>query len=150
MQKLTTSVVLGLLAALTVVGTTGAARTSGYTLKAALTAKQEVPAPAGATAGAGGTFTATLTESGKLKWKLTFHRLTGAAGAAHIHLGKAGKAGPVAVALCGPCTSGQTGTTAVPKKYRDAVEHGEGVYVNVHTAKNAAGEIRGQVSSKKS
>ena len=30
--------------------------------------------------------------------------------AAHIHIGKPGKAGPVALALCGPCRSGQKGT----------------------------------------
>ena len=39
-------------------------------------------------------------------WKLTFAKLSGAATAAHIHLGAKGKAGNVLVALCGPCTSG--------------------------------------------
>jgi hypothetical protein len=143
MKRLVSLLVLAV-AALVAAGVTAAARTGDYTLKATLTAAQEVPKPAGTKAGEGGTFTATLTESGRLKWKLSFHGLTGAAGAAHIHLGRRGKAGPVAVALCGPCTSGKSGSTVVPKKFRDAVEHGA-VYVNVHTTKNAGGEIRGQI-----
>jgi hypothetical protein len=35
----------------------------------------------------------------------------------------------------------------IPKAVVDALEDGE-AYVNVHTAKNAAGEIRGQVATK--
>ena len=85
-------------------------------------------------------------DNGTLKWKMTFRKLTGAAGAAHIHIGRPGKAGPVAVALCGPCTSGKGGTVKVPRKYWAAVSSG-GTYVNVHTEKNAAGEIRGQLKA---
>ena len=55
-----------------------------------------------------GTFAAGLTKgSGRhAAWRLTFHGLTGKAIAAHIHMGKAGKAGPIAVALCGPVVPG--------------------------------------------
>jgi hypothetical protein len=58
-----------------------------------------------------------------------------------------GRAYPVpAVTLCGPCTSGQTRTVtasaAVMKKIL-----GGGTYVNIHTPKNAGGEIRGQIVS---
>jgi CHRD domain len=118
-----------------------------YTLTANLTAGQEVPKPVGTKAGATGKFTATLVESGKSKkltWKLTYANLTGKALAAHIHLGKKGKAGAVAVALCGPCKSGQKGSTQVTEATVKAVEAGK-TYVNVHTTKNQAGEIRGQV-----
>ena len=52
-----------------------------------------------------GSFTGTL-KGNKLTWKLTFSGLSGAATAAHIHLGAMGKAGNVVVALCGPCKSG--------------------------------------------
>jgi hypothetical protein len=119
----------------------GAVRTT-FTLSGKLTAKGEVPkakAPAGAT----GTFSATLAGN-KLKWKLTFSHLSGPATAAHIHKGGSTVAGPVIVPLCGPCHSGQTGTATVPAAAVKAIEHSK-VYVNVHTKKNAAGEIRSQV-----
>ena len=106
----------------------------------------EVPKPK-APAGAKGVFTATVTESGStrtISWKLTFRGLSGKAVAAHIHKGKAGVAGAVIVPLCGPCKNGQTGKLKVSKDVADVLERG-GAYVNVHTAKNAAGEIRGQI-----
>ena len=64
--------------------------------------------------------------------------------AAHVHKGRAGVAGAVIVPLCGPCKNGQTGQAKVSKNTADVLESGL-AYVNVHTAKNAAGEIRGQV-----
>ena len=117
-----------------------------YAFKAALNLAQEVPKPK-APAGAGGTFTAKTVESTSAKtftWKLTFHGLSGKAVAAHVHFGKKGVAGAVAIALCGPCKSGQTGKVKITGKAEDAME-GSKAYVNVHTAKNGAGEIRGQV-----
>ncbi len=77
-------------------------------------------------------------------WKLTFHGLSGKAGAAHVHLGKKGVAGAVLISLCGPCKSGQTGKVKITGKAEDAMEAGK-TYVNVHTVKNGGGEIRGQV-----
>ena len=129
----------------------GGARSAGdgtatVSLTARLDAAQEVPKPRGA-GNARGTFAAGLVRSrtgGTLSWRLTFSKLTGRAGAAHIHLGKRGKAGPVAVGLCGPCRSGARGTVKVGAKAVTALLGG-GAYVNVHTARNAAGEIRGQV-----
>lgn len=118
-----------------------------YSFKAAMTAGAEVPKPKGARAGAGGAFTAKSTETSSkttFHWKLTFHGLTGKAVAAHVHMGKPGKPGPVVVPLCGPCKSGQSGNAVISSKVEEALEKG-GAYVNVHTAKNAAGEIRGQV-----
>ena len=115
-------------------------------VSAALTAKAEVPAPKGA-AGAKGTFTGSYKENSKgavLSWKLSFSGLTGAASAAHIHMGKKGVAGAVLVPICGPCKSGATGKATISKAIVAALEGGK-AYVNVHTAKNAGGEIRGQV-----
>jgi hypothetical protein len=117
-----------------------------YKLSARLTAAQEVPAPTGVPAVARGTFTGTL-KGTRLTFKLTFRGLSGKAAAAHIHLGKPGKAGAVLVPLCGPCTSGVSKTMTVSKKAHDAIERNL-TYVNVHTAKNTAGEIRGQVKSR--
>lgn len=116
-------------------------------LTAALGAAKEVPRPTGVSANAGGTFAAGLTRKGTggtLSWRLTFRSLTGKAAAAHIHLAKPGKAGPVAAPLCGPCRSGARGTAKLNARTVTALLGG-GTYVNVHTATNPAGEIRGQV-----
>jgi hypothetical protein len=109
-------------------------------LTARLDASQETPAPRAA-ARAAGLFAATL--SGRtLTWRLTFSRLTGKAVAAHVHLGRQRVAGPVAIPLCGPCVTGAHGRVTVTAKVRAALQGG-GAYVNVHTARNPAGEIRG-------
>ena len=112
-------------------------------LSARLVARSETPRPKGASR-ASGLFTATLSGS-SLSWRLTFSRLTGKALAAHVHLGRPGVAGPVVVPLCAPCASGVHGTKKVTAKVRSALLSG-GAYVNVHTAKNPGGEIRGQVT----
>jgi hypothetical protein len=126
---------------------TSTAGAETYSFKATLTAAAEVPKPTGVPATAGGGFTAKSTESGSkitFRWVLRFHGLSGKAMAAHVHLGKKGKAGPVVIPLCGPCKNGQSGTVKIKSSLEEALEKG-GTYVNVHTAKNAAGEIRGQV-----
>lgn len=115
----------------------------------ALNARQEVPKPKGNAGDASGTFTATITNSGttaKIGWRLTFTGLTGKAAAAHIHLGKRGKAGPVAVALCGPCQSGMRRSVALSPAVLSALAAGR-AYVNIHTARNPAGEVRGQIAA---
>jgi len=132
--------------ALAVVGAALAATTDTYSYRATLGPKGEVPAPT-APAKAAGVFSATVTEKkGKasIRWTLTFRRLSGKAVAAHIHRGAAGVAGPVVVPLCAPCRNGQNGRQAIDEDLTAALEHG-GYYVNVHTAKNPGGEIRGQL-----
>jgi hypothetical protein len=112
-----------------------------------LSSRQEVPRPKGNVRRATGSFTATVAKlgtSGTIAWRLRFSRLTGRADAAHIHVGRVGRAGPVAVALCGPCRNGQRGTANLTAATLTALAAGR-AYVNVHTAKNPAGEIRGQI-----
>ncbi len=112
-------------------------------LRASLGVAAEVPKPQGVAKGATGTFTGGLTKNGKagsLSWRITFKGLTGRASAAHIHLARPGKAGPVAVPLCGPCRSGVRGTARLNAKTTTALLGGA-AYVNVHTAKNPAGEV---------
>ena len=145
MPKLALSIATVVALAIVGVALAGSASRT-YTYRAALSPGGEVPKPK-APAGARGAFAATVTESGStrtISWKLTFRGLSGKAVAAHIHKGKAGVAGAVIVPLCGPCKNGQTGKQKISKDVADVLERG-GAYVNVHTARNAAGEIRGQI-----
>jgi hypothetical protein len=116
---------------------------SSMSFKANLDTRQEVPKESGASIRAGGSFSATVTGT-KMTWKLTFKHLTGAATAAHVHSGAKGKAGPVIIPLCGPCTSPASGTAHISAAIAKALQSGN-TYANVHTAKNPNGEIRGQV-----
>lgn len=134
-----------LLVAVGVLSVTAAslAATRGAGWSAKLDAAQEVPKQAVKVPAAHGSFTSTVSGN-TLTWKLTFSKLSGPASAAHIHIGAMGAAGNVIVPLCGPCKSGASGSTkltAVLKK--DFTKHL--LYVNVHTAKNPNGEIRGQI-----
>jgi hypothetical protein len=111
---------------------------------AALSSGQEIPKQVVKNTAGHGLFKGTLNGT-KLTWKLTFSKLTGPATMAHIHLGAKGKSGNVVVPLCAPCTSGVTGTaTITPALASDFSKHL--LYVNVHTAKNPNGEIRGQLA----
>jgi hypothetical protein len=117
------------------------------TISTALSSRQEVPKPKGNVKRATGSFTATLVKlgtTGTVAWRLRFSKLTGRAIAAHIHVGRIGRAGPVAVALCGPCRNGQRGTANLTAATLAALQAGRG-YVNIHTPKNPGGEIRGQI-----
>jgi hypothetical protein len=121
-----------------------------FNLNASLKARSETPKPAGVPAAAVGLFTGKAVEQGNdrtsLTWRLTFSKLSGRATGAHIHLGKPGKAGNVMVPLCGPCKNGQRGAASITHAQLKTIRAG-GVYVNIHTVKNAAGEIRGQVKA---
>lgn len=118
-------------------------------VRSTLRAAQERPKPKGKVRRAQGTFTATVTkngDSGVINWRLTFSKLTGRAVAAHIHSGPRGKAGPVIVPLCAPCKNGATGRATVDASVLNSLESGRS-YVNIHTRKNAAGEVRGQIAA---
>jgi len=118
-------------------------QSTGWSAK--LTAAQEIPKQVVKNSAANGLFTATLSGT-KLKFKLTFAKLSGPATAAHIHLGAMGVSGNVVVPLCAPCKSPVTGTVTVSAALqKDFAKHL--LYVNVHTAKNPNGEIRGQLTT---
>jgi CHRD domain-containing protein len=133
-------------AALTLCAVAAASSTADvFTYRTVLSAGAEVPKPK-VPAGAGGVFASTVTKDGtaySIAWKLTFKKLSGPAVAAHVHRGRPGVAGSVILALCGPCRSGQSGKMTITKTVAEAMRRGT-AYVNVHTAKNSAGEIRGQ------
>ncbi len=116
-----------------------------FKLKAAMNIGQETTRVKGAKAGAAGRFTATLNGT-SLKWTLSFKNLSGSATAAHIHTARKGVAGPVTVPLCAaPCTSPVSGTTVLTADQMKDLLAGK-QYVNIHTAKNPGGEIRGQIT----
>ena len=121
-----------------------------FNLAANLKTRFEVPKPKGVPTGATGLFTGKVVEldndRAKLTWRLTFSKLSGRAAAAHIHAGRAGTAGGVMIALCGPCRSGQRGAATISHAQLRTIRTGR-TYVNLHTAKNKAGEIRGQIKA---
>jgi CHRD domain-containing protein len=145
-KKLLLTVLVGAIAALAI-SALSLASTQKTIWTAALTSGQEVPKQVVKKASAHGQFKRTLAGT-KLTWKLTYAQLTGPATAAHIHMAAKGKAGNVIVPLCGAapvCKSGLTGTSTLTQAQITAFKK-HLLYVNVHTAKNPNGEIRGQLA----
>ena len=115
-------------------------------MKATLDGKSEVPPNTSA-----GTGTADIdydAASKKLSWKLTYSGLTGPATAAHFHgPAEAGKNAGVAVAIPGATSSPAEGSATLTDAQAADLTGGK-LYINVHTAANPGGEIRGQVVKK--
>jgi CHRD domain len=130
--------------AISLIAASAASSQTTYKLNAALNIGQETTRVKGAKAGAAGRFTATLNGT-TLTWRLTFRNLSGSATAAHIHTAPKRVAGPVTVPLCAPCTSPVNGTSTLTADQVKNLLAGK-QYVNVHTAKNPGGEIRGQIT----
>jgi CHRD domain len=131
--------VLGILALYLV---SGAAQAETKVFKATLNGGTEVPPT---TSAGTGTATVTLdTATKKLSWDVAYSGLTGPAMAAHIH---------------GPADPGQNAGVVVPLKVKASPLKGSKTltaaqmadleagkyYVNIHTAANKGGEIRGQL-----
>jgi hypothetical protein len=112
-------------------------------LKAVLEAKSEVPPNASA-----GTGTADIDfdpATKKLAWTLTYSGLTGPATAAHFHgPAEVGKNAAVAVPITNAGSSPVQGSAILTDAQAADMMAGK-CYVNVHTAANPGGEIRGQV-----
>lgn len=110
--------------------------------KASLSGKSEVPP--NATAGTGEVTATYDSDSKKLSWKGTYSGLTGPATAAHFHgPAPAGKNAGVMVPIA-PNTSPLEGSATLTDAQAKALMDGD-MYVNVHTAANKGGEIRGQL-----
>ncbi len=103
--------------------------------------------PPNASKGAGTADVSLDTESRALSWKVTFADLSGPATMAHLHGPAApGKAAGVTVPLTGPMTSPLAGTASLTDGQIGDLRAGLW-YVNVHTAQNPGGEIRGQLTA---
>ena len=113
-------------------------------LKATLDGKSEVPANTSA-----GTGTADIDydpATKKLSWKLTYSGLSGPATAAHFHgPAEVGKNAGVMVPIPGIATSPVEGSATLTDAQASDLQAGK-LYVNIHTAANPGGEIRGQVT----
>jgi hypothetical protein len=137
-----TKIMFATLALATTVVFAGPAFADKY--KAALNGKAEVPPNASA-----GTGTADINydpATKKLSWKLTYSGLSGPATAAHFHgPAEAGKNGGVEVAIPGATSSPAEGSATLTDAQAADLASGK-MYVNVHTAANPGGEIRGQVT----
>ena len=69
------------------------------------------------------------------------------ASAAHIHLGTAGVAGPVVVALVPPTSGESAACVQVTREVaRAIIKNPANYYVNVHNAEFPAGALRGQLT----
>lgn len=114
-------------------------------MKADLKASNEVPPGSGA--GAGSVTVTYDTATKKITWKGTYSGLTGPATAAHFHTGEAGKNGGVAVPIfAGAAAKSPFEGSATLTDAQAADLMAGKLYVNIHTAANKAGEIRGQVT----
>ena len=111
--------------------------------KATLDGKSETPPNTSA-----GTGTADIdwdAATKKLSWKLTYSGLSGPATAAHFHgPAEPGKNAGVAVAIPNATASPVEGSATLTDAQAADLAAGK-YYVNVHTAANPGGEIRGQV-----
>src|SRR3979411_1444661 len=113
-------------------------------MKATLDAKSEVPANTSA-----GTGTADIdydAATKKLAWKRTYQGVTGQATAADFHgPAEAGRNAGVAVAIPNATSSPAEGSATLTDAQAADLTSGK-YYINVHTAANPGGEIRGQVT----
>jgi CHRD domain len=113
-------------------------------MKATLDGKSEVPAVTSAGKGTADIDYDAATK--KLTWKVTYSGLSGPATAAHFHgPAEAGKNAGVAVAIPNATSSPAEGSATLTDAQAADLMAGK-FYVNVHTAANPGGEIRGQVT----
>jgi hypothetical protein len=112
--------------------------------KVMLDAKSEVPPNASTATGTADVDYDPATK--KLTWTLTYSGLTGAATAAHFHgPGEPGKVAGVKVPIPSATSSPAEGSATLTDEQAADFLAGK-YYINVHTAANPGGEIRGQVT----
>src|SRR3979490_3370020 len=113
-------------------------------MKATLDGASEVPPTT--TAGKGAADIDYDPASKKLSWKVTYSGLSGPATAAHFHgPAEADKNAGVKVPIPNATSSPAEGSATLTDEQAPDLMAGK-YYVNVHTAANPGGEIRGQVT----
>ena len=112
-------------------------------LKAELKASNEFPPN---DSKGSGSLTATYDDAKKmLSWKGNVSGLSGPATAAHFHAGESGKNGGVVIPITGADKGAFEGNATLTDAQAAEMLGGRW-YVNIHTAANKAGEIRGQLT----
>ena len=103
--------------------------------------------PATTSKGAGSASLSYDTATKMLSYKVTYSGLTGPATMGHIHgPAEIGKNAPVAIPFASPASPIEGSATLTDAQAADLLA-GK-MYVNVHTAENKGGEIRGQIVQK--
>ena len=130
-------------AALTLFALGGTAFAAEMKFKADMTTAAEVPPKT--TAGKGEALATLDTATKTLSYTVTYMDLTGPATAAHVHGPAAVGANAGVVAPMGPPVASPIHGTATLTDAQIADLEAGKYYVNVHTAENKGGEIRGQL-----
>lgn len=131
--------------ALTLFAVTLASAAGVVRIHAELRSASAVPRPTGAL-DARGSFSASFPRAGarpRFLWTILFFDLSGPAVEADLQVGPPGAAGSVLFPLCRPCKASESGSTKLTQRGVRLIESGA-TYVNLRTAKNPDGEIRGQ------
>lgn len=113
----------------------------GGAMKVALSAANEVPPN-----GSSGSGSATVDVAGNtVKWSVTYAGLTGPVTAGHFHgPAPAGTNAGVVIPFTGSMASPITGSATLTDAQLADLKAGR-YYINLHTAANPGGEVRGQV-----
>ena len=148
------------IAAMFVLGTVGTAQAQVIRFTANMSGNQETPA--GIVTGAFGTATVTLDLGAqRVSWSIDVFNMPSGVNNAHFHAGGPGVSGPTVINVAFPSNisndfnlSGSAGPSDVLvrndqgiRSWDDFVQSlmGGQMYLNVHSAVNPGGEIRGQV-----
>lgn len=137
-KRLLALVLLLILVALVGVGVVAA---GGRPLVADLSWENEVPLATGTSATGSAVFTLNQGQ-GEVCFHIVANDLSGPVLADHIHVGEAGMPGPIVVSLEGMLSGCVSADADIIKAIR---QNPENYYVNLHTALNTPGELRGQL-----
>lgn len=134
----TTLIALGLATALS----WGYAQAASETFTGTLSNGAEVPPTTGSGSGSAKVTLDTATK--QITYNVTYSGLSGPAAAAHIHCGAAAGANAGVAVPFKDAASPISGTATLTDAQMADLEAGK-CYVNIHTAANKGGEIRGQL-----
>ena len=132
---------LTLLLALVALVGVGLAAASGRPLVADLSWENEVPPASDTSATGWAEFTLNQGQE-EICFHINVENLSGPLAADHIHVGEAGTNGGVVVNLGGALSGCVSADAETIKAIR---QNPEGYYLNLHTALNPGGEVRGQL-----